>query len=248
MIEAVNASGVPILAVDLPSGIDGATGAVHGRRGQGRADGHLLPPEARPSAAAGPAPLRRDASSPTSASMPVLDTIRPTTFHNVPALWRSAFPLPRHDGHKYDRGHAVVVSGPACATGAARLAARGALRVGAGLVTSPRRPTRSPSTPRTSPVMVRPMDGAAGLAAILADRAAERGRRSARASASASRRCELVDGGACRRARRGSRRRRAHLFRRRAGRACSQRSAARHRRTVVSRRMTASSRASFRSS
>src|SRR5262249_5268431 len=62
----------------------------------------------------------------------VLDPIAPRTWMNAPDLWRKAFPLPRVDGHKYARGHAVVVSGGLASTGAARLAARGALRAGAG--------------------------------------------------------------------------------------------------------------------
>lgn len=53
---------------------------------------------------------------------------------NSPDLWRGALPRPAADGSKYDRGHAVVLGGPMAATGAARLAARAALRVGAGLV------------------------------------------------------------------------------------------------------------------
>lgn len=53
---------------------------------------------------------------------------------NSPALWLSRLPRPQADGSKYDRGHAVVLGGPVAQTGAARLAARAALRVGAGLV------------------------------------------------------------------------------------------------------------------
>jgi len=53
---------------------------------------------------------------------------------NAPDLWLSRLPRPRPSGSKYDRGHAVVVGGPVAQTGAARLAARAALRIGAGLV------------------------------------------------------------------------------------------------------------------
>jgi ADP-dependent NAD(P)H-hydrate dehydratase / NAD(P)H-hydrate epimerase len=74
-------------------------------------------------------------------------------------------------GHKYNRGHAVVVSGPSWSTGAARLAARGALRAGAGLVTiaSPRDALAVNATTNLA-VMVRPVDGANELSAFLADR------------------------------------------------------------------------------
>ena len=53
---------------------------------------------------------------------------------NSPDLWRDHLPRPQAFGSKYDRGHAVVVGGPVAQTGAARLAARAALRIGAGLV------------------------------------------------------------------------------------------------------------------
>lgn len=53
---------------------------------------------------------------------------------NAPALWLSALPRPAAEGHKYARGHCVVVGGRVL-TGAARLAAEGAARAGAGLVT-----------------------------------------------------------------------------------------------------------------
>jgi len=78
----------------------------------------------------------------------------------------------RHDptGHKYSHGHALVVSGGMAKTGAARLAARGALRAGAGLVTvaSPPDALMENATHLTA-IMLHKMKGADGLGEILSD-------------------------------------------------------------------------------
>jgi hydroxyethylthiazole kinase-like uncharacterized protein yjeF len=120
-----------------------------------------------------PGRLRCGAVSVVDIGIPdtVLAQVAPKTFENVPALWRWQFPVPRLDGHKYVRGHAVVVSGPMWSTGAARLAAWGALRAGAGLVTiaSPR-DALAVNAAANLAIMVRPVDGAAEFAAFLGDR------------------------------------------------------------------------------
>src|SRR5262249_27357563 len=101
----------------------------------------------------------------------VLAHVQPKTFGAAPALWRHALPVPSVDGHKYARGHAGVVSGGLSYTGAARLAARGALRAGAGLVTiaSPR-DALAVNAAANLAVMVRPVDGPEELQKFLADR------------------------------------------------------------------------------
>jgi hydroxyethylthiazole kinase-like uncharacterized protein yjeF len=170
MIEAMNAQAAPVVAVDLPSGINGTSGAVMDAAVNAaktvtffcKKTGHLLLPgrlHCGPIAVA-------DIGIPDS----VLARIAPQTFENVPALWRARFPVPKHTGHKYDRGHAVVLSGPSWSTGAARLAARGALRAGAGLVTiaSPRE-ALAVNAAASLAVMVRPVDGAAELTTLLGD-------------------------------------------------------------------------------
>lgn len=170
LVERVNASGVPVLAVDLPSGIDGATGAVRGAAIKARwsvtffrpKPGHVL------------LPGRLQVGELTVADIGILpealDVIAPRAFENVPDMWAGHFPVPAPQGHKYARGHLVAVSGPAQATGATRLAARAALRAGAGLVT-----VACPAealaihAANLSAVMVRPVEDAAGLAHLLAD-------------------------------------------------------------------------------
>jgi hydroxyethylthiazole kinase-like uncharacterized protein yjeF len=135
LVAAINAAGVPILAVDVPSGLDGTTGQAAGPVVEAtrtvtffrRKPGHLLMPGRRH---CGPVTLA-DIGIPAA----TLATIAPRACVNAPALWRSTYPAPALDDHKYRRGHAVVVSGPPDRTGAARLGARAALRVGAGLVT-----------------------------------------------------------------------------------------------------------------
>ena len=53
---------------------------------------------------------------------------------NDPMTWQSLLPWPGAEAHKHARGRLGVVSGGALSTGAARLAARAGLRIGAGLV------------------------------------------------------------------------------------------------------------------
>ena len=75
-----------------------------------------------------------------------------------------AAPAALSAGHKYTRGHVLVVGGPRHATGAARLAARAALRSGAGLVTiaAPRDALDIYACHETE-VMLRPLDDAQDL-------------------------------------------------------------------------------------
>ena len=171
MIRAINSAGVPVIAVDLPSGVNGTTGAVMGIAVDAthtvtffrRKTGHFLLPGR----------LHCGAVEVADIGIPdrVLGTIKPAAFANTPDLWGSLFPRPDPRGHKYSRGHAVVVSGGLSTTGAARLAARGALRAGAGLVTiaSPRE-ALAVNAVASLAVMVRPVDGQNELREFLGDK------------------------------------------------------------------------------
>ncbi len=119
-----------VLAIELPSGLDGATGQPRGRVRAAELTitffrlkpGHLLLPGRTLCGRV----ILADIGLPPS----VIDTIRPQTFRNTPALW--TLPQPGAASHKYARGHLTVLGG--AMTGAARMAADAGRRVGAGLV------------------------------------------------------------------------------------------------------------------
>ncbi len=169
-IAAMNATGVPVVAVDLPSGINGTTGAALGGAVNAshtvtffrKKPGHLLLP--------GRTHCGQVQVTQIGIPADVLTVVRPATYENSPALWGGKFPVPTVQGHKYSRGHAVVVSGGRAHTGAARLAAMAALRGGAGLVTlaTPREALEINATANLA-VMVRPIDKATEFELMLSD-------------------------------------------------------------------------------
>ncbi|RKJ95351.1 NAD(P)H-hydrate epimerase, partial [Teichococcus wenyumeiae] len=129
---ALQAVRVPLVAVDVPSGLDGATGQPRGFAPQaaltvtfGRLKpGHLLLPGR---ALCGEVVLA-DIGLPEAA----LNSIEARAFRNAPGLWR--LPERGAQDHKFSHGH-VTIPGGAAMPGAARLAAMAARRIGAGLVT-----------------------------------------------------------------------------------------------------------------
>jgi ADP-dependent NAD(P)H-hydrate dehydratase / NAD(P)H-hydrate epimerase len=171
MIAAINANGAPVLAVDLPSGINGTTAAVMGVAVRAtetvtffrKKPAHLLLP--------GRLHCGRVRVADIGIAPQVLDEIRPQAFENLPAIWQLQFPVPQVDGHKYARGHVVAISGDVSATGAARMSARAALRAGAGLVTlaSPRDALAVNAAALTA-VMVRAADTAVEFGELLGDK------------------------------------------------------------------------------
>lgn len=87
-------------------------------------------------------------------------------FENEPSLWLERYPWPAIDAHKHSRGRLSVVSGDAWNTGAARLAARGGLRIGAGAVTLLSPPSAlSVNAGHLEAVMLAPFESDADLAA-----------------------------------------------------------------------------------
>lgn len=152
---------IPVVAVDVPSGLCGDTGRPIGPDAfhaaltvtfHRKKPVHVLEPG------------RSLCGEVVVADIGLGDT--PANLHeNAPELWRARMHWPTTATHKHSRGRLAVVSGGQWSTGAARLAARGGLRIGAGFVTllSPPEALLA-NAAHLEAVVLRPFDSVAHLA------------------------------------------------------------------------------------
>ncbi len=167
-IEALNASGLPIISVDIPSGINASTGEVMGAAVRATHTvtfvrpklGHVLLP-----------------GKAYTGGLHVFDigiageNVQADYFLNSPVLWAHNFTTPTPESHKYSRGHALVIGAGLGYTGATKLGALGALRAGSGLVSVVCAPDVLPvyAASLTS-VMTKPASDLKQLDALLEDK------------------------------------------------------------------------------
>lgn len=135
IVKQVNETGIPCVSVDVPSGVDGDSGQVFDVAIQAtlcvtfcrRKPAHLL----LPGRVLAGETVVVDIGIPEGAFSGLANQLS----ENDPSNWLSNYPWPKLGDHKYNRGHALVIGGKAINSGAPRLGARAALRIGAGLVT-----------------------------------------------------------------------------------------------------------------
>jgi hydroxyethylthiazole kinase-like uncharacterized protein yjeF len=131
IVEAVNASGRPVVAVDIPSGIDGETGHIRGAAVKAASTvtfqfakiGHYLYPG------------REYAGKLIVTDIGIADDEGLRERRRVLDWEDAVYPERKADSHKGDYGHVAVVAGSLGMLGAGALCARAAMRGGAGLVT-----------------------------------------------------------------------------------------------------------------
>jgi NAD(P)H-hydrate epimerase len=170
IIGALNGGDVPVIAVDVPSGVDGESGEIKGVAPKAaltvtffrRKPGHLLLP--------GRLQCGETLVAQIGIERDVFGTIAPDIVANHPGWWGGDFPWAGAAGHKYSRGHALIAGG-AVMTGAARLAARAAARIGAGLVTvAAPQPAFPIYAAALTGIIVAPVSGLGHFDGLLADR------------------------------------------------------------------------------
>ena len=168
VITAISASGIPVVAIDIASGINADNGTIMGVAIRAAhtvtfvrpKPGHVLLP--------GKAHTGQLSVYDIGITTPKITT---HFYLNGPDVWKNRFPFPNAESYKYTRGHSVVVGGGMSMTGAARLAAIAALRSGSGLVSIASQPDALPIYAMTMlSVMVKAIENLSQLSTLLEDK------------------------------------------------------------------------------
>lgn len=174
VIEAMNESGRPIVAVDLPSGLDGDSGRPLGptiRATTTVSLGFAKRGQVLPSATPW---LGRLTVADIGLAPEAVESLRPSTWLSTPEDLRPLLPPRPLDSHKGTFGHVLVLAGSVGHSGAARLAAHAAARGGAGLVTlavpASLQPVVSAGVPEVMTAALAESDGLVRFSARLLDR------------------------------------------------------------------------------
>ena len=176
VIRATNDASATVIAIDVPTGVNGTTGEADEVCVKAnntvtffrKKPGHLLMPAREMCGVVSLADIGIPSSVIAKLNSTKFGPIN--VFENDVDFWRSHVKAPSMQDHKYHRGHTVCVSGPAHATGAVRLAAKAALRIGSGLVTvaSPLESVATNAAHLTA-IMIAPFEDNATYKNILAD-------------------------------------------------------------------------------
>lgn len=170
-VTRLRAAKARVIAVDLPSGVSGASGDILGDAPAAeltvtffrKKPGHLLNP--------GRGLCGETVVADIGIAASLLGSDAARLVENRPTGWANALPRPAEDTHKYRRGHVGVFSGGPTTSGAGRLAAQGAARIGAGAVTllSPSNALQVNAAHLTA-IMLRRTNDVAELQALVAER------------------------------------------------------------------------------
>lgn len=175
MLSMAQERGCPLVAIDIPSGLCADSGRIRSPSGwiNGPVDltvtfqrprpGHHLEPAASfcGTLVVADIGLHRELDA----------LLRGPLGDDVVDLTRAEGPLAKDGGHKYAHGHALILAGGPGEGGAARLSARGALRIGAGLVTvACPLSALAENAARLDTIMLRPLHDGAALSRLLEDR------------------------------------------------------------------------------
>jgi NAD(P)H-hydrate epimerase len=168
-VESVNAAGRPVIAVDIPSGLDGATGAVMGAAVNAAITVTFIGRKLGLYVGAGSDHAGEIVFADLAAPPGAANRLNPVARLFTQELLAGLMPRRSRTGHKGSYGHVLVIGGNHGMAGAARLAGEAALRAGAGLVSVATLPANVATVAAARPeLMVHCVSGAADLQTLLA--------------------------------------------------------------------------------